>query len=1352
MTCPQCHADNPPTAKFCAECGARLRLACPNCGAEAPPAAKFCAECGTALASAAAVPPPAADLEAQFATLRETLPAAFRDQLLAPAEGENRVVTVLFADMSGSVATVRDLHPEEGADLVNRLLRAIVDVLLKYEGRVDRFLGDGVLAVFGAPRAHESDPERAILAALEIREAARQQGMEVTAGINTGEVYVGRMGSERHVEQTVMGPVVNLASRLQAHAEPGQILVGEATYHQTRRAFAFTPLSIPLKGFTELVVAHAVERPLPRPEKARGIEGLRAELIGRDEELSKLKDALADVCRGHGRIVSLIGEAGVGKSRLVAELKAGVTSPPAPPRSGEGSWIWNQTRSDPVHSPSPLRGGGQGERSAALWLEGRCLELGMSASYWLFVDLFRDYFARLGEDERGQAERLAAALREFVESGDLTSERLDEMGPLLGNLLSLRFGNDWDERLKHASPEQIRHQTFLAVHDFFVALARRRPVVLVLEDLHWADSLSLDLISLLMEALRLAPLLLLCVYRPEQEHKCWHLATIAQRKCPERFTEVRLHELTPQQGRRLVESLLTIENLPEAVKELILSKAHGNPFFVEEVIRSLIASGMVYHEGEVWHAKEGIESIAVPESVRSVILTRVDRLDRELKRVLQNAAVIGRLFRQRLLEQTLGKAGELERDLWELEEKAFIYQERAVPEAEYSFQHVLMQETVYGNILRRRRAAFHQQVGEAIETLYADGLAEHFEELAYHYERSSVDEKAIEYLLKAGEKARRAYLNEEAIGYFQRALERLERSEPREGRTDSRLAALRGLGRIYFGLGQYTEAEIPLREAIALGRERALPPRELVRLYYWLGEVLAWLRRYDEMQHLAGEGLALLGTERESVEVALMNAHVAFSHLEKGDRQKWREFTTRNMQFLEHLPYSEELRPAYDHIACFCFWDERNLDEALRWLQALARRAEAHHDLNALSEAHREAGTCLAVSGDTQAAIDRLQRALELSLQTGGGFWKVQALSGLTQAFLTLGDLPRAQEHARASLEAAEAGQPGDTARAHVQIGGIALCQESRERAVEAFRKAAQLYREADSPAGEAWATCLLGRVSMLAGNPSEARARFQDVLARAATGPWTRRQALSWLEESWEDPEAFRAFCGRVRADLLDTQGAPASQWFLESARPRDFSQRQVHEAFDAPLSSEWKWQDPYEDCSLAVQTGLELYAANGRNLWRMNQSAPRLIRPVAGEFAVQTLCLPVSTERPAMGGLLIWKDRDNFLHLDRGVHGMHETSFAGYIGNREVMIGRGRLPAERVFLRLERIGSRVNALCSADGESWFTVGHVEFPVEDPVQVGLHAIGMIDRTIYPGAYPDGTAIRFESFTLCGGE
>ena len=790
MRCARCQSDNPSRNAFCGKCGASLVHLCPHCEAENPPDNAFCGQCGGVLTDEEpdeTTDSAAPTLANQFQALSDAQPSVVHDATLTHHTGENRFVTVLFADMTSSVETTHGLRADEAAELINGLLAAMVESLKRYDGRIDRFLGDGVLAVFGTPHAHENDPERAIRAAIEIRDAAEGLDLGVTAGINSGEVFFGEMGSREHSELTVMGPVVNLAARLQGCAAAGQILIGDATHRHTRRMFRFTDLSVEIKGIDRPVVAHRVEEALPRPERVRGIEGLRAELIGRDREFADLKQTLARALGGDGQIVTVIGEAGVGKSRLTAELQQFAMTPTE-------------------------------DRPVPLWLEGRCVELGVAASYWPFIDAFHAYFAwHTADDDSVRGAAIVDALQALVRDGSLTEEQMEQMGPLLGHLLAVQFGSDWDDRLKFADGQQVRHQTFNAVRDFLVALSHRQPLVLVLDDLHWADSLSIDLISLLMETLADAPIFLLCVYRPERDHRCWRLGSVAERKCPERYHTMTLRELTPDESRALVEALLTIEDLPESVKEMILEKAHGNPFFVEEVVRSLIDSEAVYHDGDVWTAAEGIESVTVPETVQGIVLSRVDRLEDELRHVLQSASVIGRVFRRRVLERVATQSSDIEQALWELEDRALIYQGRTVPEPEYVFRHALTQDAVYQTVVQRRRTEFHGTVAREMEALYADDIDEHVEQLAYHYELSTDDDRAVEYLIRAGEKARRNHVNEPAIELFRRALSRSTECVVEGSSLRCQLDAYLGLGRSYLAWGDAVAAEDPLREVASEG-------------------------------------------------------------------------------------------------------------------------------------------------------------------------------------------------------------------------------------------------------------------------------------------------------------------------------------------------------------------------------------------------------------------------------------------------------------------------------------------------------------------------------------------------------
>ncbi len=757
MNCSQCQAQNPADARFCMQCGAELARLCPRCGLSLPTDARFCMACGANVARPDApvpglVPPKLEDMQERLyipEPLRQRMDAAARE-----LAGENRLVTALFADISGFTALSQTLPTESVVEKVNECFRLVTDTVYRYEGSINRFIGDCVLAFFGAPLAHENDPERAVRAALEMKDAVSGLGLSISVGINTGMTYFGPIGTERHVEVSAYGPDVNLAKRLEEAARPGQVLVGRGTYRLTRKTFDFVRLEpMSVKGVEAPVTVYEAVGVSERPEKLRGIEGLRARMIGREREFHDLKEAADQWLSGRGQMVSVIGEAGIGKSRLVAELRAYLT-------------------------------GREDTGGKYRCLEGRCISIGQPISYWPFLDMLRSHFGLSQQDSEAE---LARKVTRAVTA--LFPRTANEILPLLGRLLSLRFGNELDGKLEYFTPEQVRHQTMMRLRDLFETLARSAPLLLVLEDLHWADDLSLDLVSLLMDSLATTPLMLVCVYRPEREHRCWQLSTMAQRKAPESYTEIRLKQLSRQESRELVEALLTIENLPESVKAMILRKSEGNPFFIEEVIRSLMDRGLVYREGEHWKARAEVSDIDVPDTIQGVVLARVDRLQAEAKTVLQCASVIGRLSKYRLLEQLSRQERNLDRYLGEFEEKDLVYEERTVPELEYTFKHAFTQEATYRGILERRRREFHLQVAREMERLYGDRLEQCCEELAHHYSRSDDVEKAVEYLLKAGEKATRASAYEEAIGSFQKGL-KLVTSLPDTAACTQREAAL----------------------------------------------------------------------------------------------------------------------------------------------------------------------------------------------------------------------------------------------------------------------------------------------------------------------------------------------------------------------------------------------------------------------------------------------------------------------------------------------------------------------------------------------------------------------------------
>ncbi len=723
------------------------------------------------------------------------LPSAAQTSTSPPSlsRDERRLVTILFVNLVDAAQSTSKPASKERLEKRDWCLKVIREVVSRYEGSLQESTEGGTFAFFGMPVTHENDPERAIRAALLIREAVAKVGMNLSVGINTGMTSFGLIGTPEHKEIGAYGPSVNLARRLCEVFQPGQILVGEGTYRLTHRAFEFrTQPELTLKGVAEPIRSYQALNVLPKPEKVRGIEGLTAPMIGRDEPFTTLTGCLEKVMAGNGQMVSIIGVAGVGKSRLVRELKGDLESQALASRVSGEEWKNGRLEGGKEDLPQPSNL----PAFHPLWLEGRCLSIGESVGYGPFIDSLKSFF-RFDTNEAGpmMVEKITAAIT------DLLPHQADEILPLFGNLLSVKFGNEWDDRLKFVEREQIQRQTFMALRDFFFASATKQPLVLVLEDLHWADRLSLDLISLLMEGLSSVPLMLVCVYRPEPEHRSGRIPSLAQHKCSDAYTEIHLRELRPIESRLMVEALLPAANLPETVKTLILTHSEGNPFFVEELIRSLIDTGLVYREGKVWKVKEAIEAFTVPDTIQHVILSRLDQLPKEVQSVLRCACVIGRVFPQRLLScisgpiesDGRGKAA-LDGALWCLEENQYIYEERTIPELEYSFKHVLIQETVYESLTEPTRQELHRKVGAGIETLYQGRLEEFYEALAYHYDKSRDVEKAVEYLMKAGEKAKRNFADEAAVAYLTRGLSLLKTTPDTPERAQGELTLLIALG------------------------------------------------------------------------------------------------------------------------------------------------------------------------------------------------------------------------------------------------------------------------------------------------------------------------------------------------------------------------------------------------------------------------------------------------------------------------------------------------------------------------------------------------------------------------------
>lgn len=601
---------------------------CPRCAEFVPADARFCAACGQALVAASD-----AD-QARHAELSAAAPSPLVDKMRAARlTGERKPVTALFADVVGSTALAERIDPEDWTALMNEAFDLMSRAVYRYEGTIAQLQGDAMVAFFGAPVAHEDDPDRAVRAALdmvaEIDEFARQLkatediDFRIRAGINSGLVMVGTVGSDLRYEYTALGDAMNVAARMQATAEPGAILITSSTRRLVGDAFDTEDIGeIVVKGKAEPVHAYRVTGISATPGRRRGLQraGLESPMVGRDSQLQSLRSLFGVVQAGHGQVAFLLGEPGIGKSRLLAELRTRATGPLQP----EGA-----------------------DGASGTWLEGRCVSYGRNLPYHLILDLVR---SALHIPFGGPDAEARAALDAQV-AADLGEDATDT-APYLAHLLGLPLhAHEADRAL--LDPETLQGRYIASVHRLLREASSRGPVVLVCEDLHWADPASVMFLSRLLPLAAQLPVLFIGSLRAETDTDGWRLVSTARESFGEALAEIRLQPLSDQDSRDLVANLLEVESLPDRVRESILARAEGNPFFVEEVIRMLIERGVIRRSSDRWVATEDVASVEIPENLHGLLLARIDQLPDAAKRSLRVASVIGRQFPVRVLEHVL---------------------------------------------------------------------------------------------------------------------------------------------------------------------------------------------------------------------------------------------------------------------------------------------------------------------------------------------------------------------------------------------------------------------------------------------------------------------------------------------------------------------------------------------------------------------------------------------------------------------------------------------------------------------------------------------------------------------------
>src|SRR5688572_10953998 len=723
MKCPRCGHESPQGERFCGQCAAPLASVCPSCGAANPDANKFCGQCASPLEKPH-VP--------RFATPQAYTPKHLAEKILTSKtalEGERKQVTVLFVDVAGFTSMSERLDPEE----VHRLMRGAFDRMLaevhRYEGTVNQFLGDGIMALFGAPIAHEDHGRRAVHAALGIARVLDEYRRELVPrgvtfrtrqGLNTGLVVVGSIGGDLRMDYTAIGDTTNVAARLQQSAEPGRVTVSDATHRLVRAYFETRTIGeIHLKGRDEPIVAWEVlgareARTRLELETAGGL----TPFVGRARELGLLLDALASARDGRGHVAFLVGEPGMGKSRLLLELRQRVGNDVS-------------------------------------WQEGHCLSFGRAMVFYPLVDLVRRWFGVEESDgEVGIVTKIERGLRDI-------GDDLKAAAPYLRALLSVDPG---DVDVGAMNPAQRRRETLEALRRMLVRAAEQRPLVLVIEDLHWVDAATEEFLVSLVESVPAVGMLAVFTYRPGYANP------FGERSY---FTRITPATLSAEDSARMAAAVLAVDALPDELSNMVRHKAEGNPFYVEELMKSLGESGAIQRiEGRLVLTR-AVTELAIPDTIHDVIAARIDRLADAPKRALQVAAVVGREFTRRLVERLAdvherSDAYEYLRELAVLE---LIHERRRYPELAYMFKHALTQDVAYASLLKQRRTELHGLAGRAIEELYADRLADHYEVLAHHFSKGEDWPRALDYLVRAAEKATRAFALRQAVETYDEALE-----------------------------------------------------------------------------------------------------------------------------------------------------------------------------------------------------------------------------------------------------------------------------------------------------------------------------------------------------------------------------------------------------------------------------------------------------------------------------------------------------------------------------------------------------------------------------------------------------
>lgn len=966
IKCNNCQNDNAEEAKFCVECGTELVYQCPSCGKENPPTHKFCYECGQRLDEEIRKTE-SIDLEKP----ERNIPKNLADKILEArsiVEGERKLVTVLFADVKGSTSIGELLDPEELRNIIEKSYQISLQEIHKFEGTVNQFLGDGYMALFGAPISHEDHAIRAIHSALSIQKAMtgygenlkKERGIDfnMRMGINTGTVVVGSIGDDLKMDYTALGDTVNLASRMEQIAKPGNITVAESTYKTAKDHFNFKPLGdLKIKGKKNAVSVYEVigtsEKEKTRIEisEERGF----TKFIGRDREIEILRDSLIKSKEGLGQVVTIIGDAGIGKSRLLYEF---------------GKLL---------------------EDENILYLEGRCISYGKSISYLPVVDIIKKRF-RIDKLDTEKT------IKKKIEKGIANIDKNLEGGiPFLYDILSIETNNPL---LKNLDVRDKRKKTLEAIKNLVLADSKKIPLVYVVENLHWIDGASQEFINFLIDNIPNSKIMLILTSRPGYSVR-WGEKSYHIQIAPSRLKNNEVEEM--------IRFILRKKKITKELIKLITDKADGIPFYVEEIVKSFTEGEIIVREEDGYSVSKDIAKVDVPNSIQDIITARIDRLEESHKRTLQYASVIGRGFSYKLLKELMETGDELQDNLAKLKSLELIYERSLFPDLEYRFKHSLTQEVAYNSLLMKRRKELHGIVGEIIEDLYGDKLEENYELLAHHYKNSDNMEQALNYLILAGEKASGLYSHIEAKSYYEEALDFLRNlAKNKQNRIRTIDVILKLADELMFYETVKTCLKL-LGEAEKLAKKLRDDAR-LAKIYYLMGMTIYYSLEHPDIGiKFANRCLDIAKNIDDEKLIASAYYVLSSLYFKKGEFPRTIELVLDSVTLNERFGNVQVVIHSLGIMGVSHSWIG-NIDKGRDYIRKGINMAEELGDVRRIAAGYYYLGVTGVMYGHLKEAIENLQKSISLFKDSGDIFYMLLPTGFLGYGYARSGDMKKGIE------------------------------------------------------------------------------------------------------------------------------------------------------------------------------------------------------------------------------------------------------------------------------------------------------------------------------------------------------